>query len=77
MDTSFYVEITSDFASSMKGKESTITPNSFFGYATTNSGQAVCSINSVNDFPNEFSAIVPLSVVSLSTSDFPITPPIQ
>jgi hypothetical protein len=47
-----------------KGKES------LFNYAITLDGKYVCSSNSVNDFPEEFDKLSPLTVVSLSLDEF-------
>ena len=77
MEKSFYILITQQFAESMKGKQSLINPDSYFGYATTNLGQNVCSINSADDFPDDFATIDPFVCKQYLVTDFPITPPIE
>lgn len=73
----FYIQVSQDFIDSMVGKQSIINPNCFFGYSTTIDSRLVTSINSANDFPDEFATIAPFTVISLTFDDFPQTPPIQ
>lgn len=77
MDTFFYIIIPQEFAEDMAGTESTVKPGSFFGYAVTIDGRYVCSANSLDDFPNQFAELGEMTVVSLGSSDFPPTPPIE
>ncbi len=68
---SYYILITKEFAELMDGKKSKVWDNSYFGYTVTNDNRYVCSSNSVNDFPEDFETISPLSVIPLLYSDFP------
>ena len=67
MDT--YIVITKQFAEALKGIEG---EESNFGYAITKDGRYVCSVNSVNDYPEQFAAIEPYETVELGIDDFPI-----
>lgn len=74
MNIFFYILITETFAKSMEGKQSPITPDIYFNYAITTDGRYVCSINSANDFPQDFEALGDLIVMSIRQDEFPPSP---
>jgi hypothetical protein len=65
----FYIVLTEAFCIQY---ENYTRDNLVFGYSTTNIGQLVTSVNSLNEFPEIFEGI-DLSIVILTKSDFPET----